>query len=255
MQRDFTLSKYTTILTSILSSDYKVIAVLDWIENTCAYEDRTIIIRHDVDRRPGNALAMAHIESRLGIRSTYYFRTVGSAFNEEIISTIADYGHEIGYHYEDFFVARYNPENALNLFRRNLGKLRKLAPIKTIAMHGSPLSRFSNMELWKHFDFNDFGVSDCILSVDWSQFAFFTDTGRRFDASVTNLRDEIGGQRFEGVRNSSDLVRFLTERRPHYAQISIHPERWNENLFTWSTQWTTDMIANTIKVGLRTLRS
>jgi hypothetical protein len=31
------------------------------------------LVRHDVDRKPLNALKMAEIENKLGVKSTYYF--------------------------------------------------------------------------------------------------------------------------------------------------------------------------------------
>ncbi|MBA7531110.1 hypothetical protein ES705_23321 [subsurface metagenome] len=39
------------------------------------------------------------------IKGTYYFRIVTQSFNPEIIEQIAELGHEIGYHYEDFVLA------------------------------------------------------------------------------------------------------------------------------------------------------
>ena len=60
-----------------------------------------VILRHDVDRRPLNALTTAKLENELGIRGTYYFRIVPESFDETIIKQIAELGHEIGYHYEE----------------------------------------------------------------------------------------------------------------------------------------------------------
>jgi hypothetical protein len=35
-------------------------------------------------------------------------------------------------------------------FEQNLAELRKLAPVKTICMHGSPCSKWDSKALWKH---------------------------------------------------------------------------------------------------------
>lgn len=59
---------------------------------------KVVILRHDVDERPQNALKMAHIEYRLGIRATYYFRILKISNDPDVIAEIVRMGHEIGYH-------------------------------------------------------------------------------------------------------------------------------------------------------------
>ncbi len=54
-----------------------------------------------MDRKPGNALKMARLEDEMGIRATYFFRTIPHTFKPEIIKEVSGMGHEIGYHYED----------------------------------------------------------------------------------------------------------------------------------------------------------
>jgi hypothetical protein len=41
---------------------------------------------------------MAKLEAALGIKATYYFRTIPKTFKPEIIKEIVDIGHELGYH-------------------------------------------------------------------------------------------------------------------------------------------------------------
>jgi len=43
-------------------------------------------------------------------------------------------------------------------FERNLEKLRELYPVKTICMHGSPLSKWDNRDLWKRYNYRDYGI-------------------------------------------------------------------------------------------------
>src|SRR5205823_14547064 len=139
------------------------------------------------------------------------------------------------------------PEKAIDLFRRHLAMLRAIAPVRTIAMHGSPLSRFNNMEVWKHARLADHGVRDCILSHDWSPFVFVTDTGRTFASTRANLRDTVGGQTAAGVRSSADIVRCLAQRRHALVHLSTHPERWNDALGPWLRQLGFDTAANGAK--------
>jgi hypothetical protein len=251
---DFTLRKYEKVMRAGLDAGYSMYPVSDWSDLGDSNR-HGIMVRHDVDRRPENALEMARLEQRLGIRSTYYFRILPCAFVPEIISAIKDLGHEIGYHYEDWHLAKRDPAHALTLFEAHLAKLRKLAPVRSIAMHGSPLSRENNMTIWKHHDFATYGVNDAVLSFDYTDYVFFTDSGRTFGASGANLRDYLGSAgTAPEVRSSDQLAAWLARRPAARIQISVHPERWNEPGFAWLRQWGVDVAANTAKRGLKLVR-
>ena len=254
---DFSLASYLTILHAAQSAGYATRTVLNALDpHTPAppASQPQLILRHDVDRRPANALAMAQAEHRMGINATYYFRVVGPAYDPAIICDIAEMGHEIGYHYEDFYSARYDADAAYAAFQKHLMNLRGMADIRTIAMHGSPLSRFNNMDLWDSKSFANCGVLDCTLSRDWSDTVFLTDTGRRFDAIAANLRDDIGALSAPGISSPDDVARYLSQTRPSKVLLSTHPERWSRNLPDWVRQLATDHLINMAKTLLRTVR-
>jgi len=193
-----------------------------------APKDKTIILRHDVDRIPENALRLAKLEHELGIGSTYYFRAVQESWNENIIREIASIGHEIGYHYENLseinclaqrrkgakkrrkdgkMKDKYRDELfelAIDDFRLNLEKLRKLYPVKTICMHGSPLSKWDNRDLCKKYDYRDFGIiAEPYFDVDFSEVLYLTDTGRRWDGDRVSVRDKV--KRTEDGRQRTEV--------------------------------------------------
>lgn len=251
---DFTLSKYNMIIEAGLETGYNLGTVKQLFDNQL--EARFIVLRHDVDRKAENALAMARAEAERGVSASYYFRSVKASFVPDIICEIRDMGHEIGYHYEDWHTAKYNPEKALDLFKEHLAELGELAPVSTICMHGSPLSKENNMAIWDHWNYRDHGVEDCILSYDYSGHAFFTDSGRTFGVSGANLRDELGNADiYTDVRSTEDLVKFIHDRRTDKIMVSCHPERWSDQKVDWSLQFTKDKLANTIKRGLRLVKS
>ncbi len=164
-------------------------------------------------------------------------------------------GHEIGYHYEDWHLAKRDPAKAIALFESHLARLRELAPVRSIAMHGSPLSRENNMNIWKHFPYAKSGVNDAILSFDYSGYVFFTDSGRTFGPSSANLRDYLGdAQTVPDVRTSDELAAWLGKRPAERVQINVHPERWNPPGLAWARQWALDLAANTAKRGLKLVR-
>ena len=78
-----------------------------------------IVLRHDVDREPKNALDFARIEADRGVASTYYVRTVEKTFDRELVREIESLGHEIGYHYED--MDRVDGDGALKVKDRTFG--------------------------------------------------------------------------------------------------------------------------------------
>jgi len=158
---DFTLSRYKDLCLALLDSGYTPLTVYSYLvlegKKNNNNNIKLVVLRHDIDRKLGNALRMAELEHDLGIQSTYYFR-VPCTFKPDIIGKIHDLGHEVGYHYEVLSKANGDYEKAVELFEQELSEIRKIVDVKTICMHGSPLSRYDTRDLWKRYDFNDFGI-------------------------------------------------------------------------------------------------
>jgi len=210
-----------------------------------------IALRHDIDRRPENALKMARMEAEMGVMGIYFFRTRPHVFKPEIIKEIADMGHEIGYHYENLADCMGNMELAIKDFERNLGKLRQIVPIKSICMHGSPLSKFDNRDLWKQFDYQEFGIDfEPYFDVDFSEVFYLTDTGRCWDGAAVSVRDRVDGGAHEWpvYHTTWDIIRALEEGTfPLPAMITIHPQRWSDNIFSWTRELVSQNVKNMAK--------
>jgi hypothetical protein len=122
---------------------------------------------------------MAELEHELGIQSTYYFR-FPYTFKPDIIVKFHDLEHEVGYHYEVLSKANGDYEKAVELFEQELSEFRRIVDVKTICMHGRSLSRYDNRDLWKRYDFNEFGfVGETYLSI--KDVNYFSDTGRSWN--------------------------------------------------------------------------
>ena len=149
MGKDFSFKIYRDLIAEIKRTGLKVFTLKEYFRQK--QDTQTfIILRHDVDRRPENALRMALIESSFGIHSTYYFRITKNVFNKAIIKEIAGLGHEIGYHYEVMDKAHGDIKLAERIFDLELTKLRMLADVWTVCMHGNPLSPWDNRDFWIH---------------------------------------------------------------------------------------------------------
>lgn len=174
---------------------------------------------------------MAELESKKGVKSTYYFR-VPKTFDAEIIDQIHKLGHEIGYHYETLDKAKGNPKEALEIFKKEWA-LFKPWKAKTICMHGNPLTKWDNRDLWKKYDFKRFGVqAEAYLSIDFEKINYFTDTGRKWNSRFFSLKDKTNKSLLK-IRNTDNAINLLRNKRIKYFHFCVHPCRWNDDLFLW----------------------
>jgi hypothetical protein len=193
-------------------------------------------LRHDVDRLPSRALQLARLEKELDVSSTYFFRVKGVSFHRPTIGKIAGLGHEIGYHYEDLSDAGGDAVRAIESFKQNLRKFDEFGGVSSIAMHGRPFSKWDNRDLWKDFDYRDYGpLVEAYRDVESSGFFYFTDVGRCWN-SRSNQRDHLNRLAKEALdrqpAGTRDLIRFIAGRHADMI-ISTHPERWTDGPIGW----------------------
>lgn len=262
---DFTIITYKSLLQSLLSKGYEFITYQDYSNPDIKLNDRPYtILRHDVDRLPSNSLRTAKIEHSLGIRGTYYFRMVRASYDEIIIKKIASLGHEVGYHYEDVhFVLRNkkvkikNDEGQIDIerltdlayesFCSNLEKLKKIANVQTICMHGSPLSKFDNKIIWKKYDYRELDIlGEPYLDLDWSKFLYLTDTGRKWNGEDVSVRDKVSSKYNFNFKSTKDIIDNIENLPPH-LMITIHPQRWDDNIINWLKELLAQSGKNVIK--------
>lgn len=244
--RDFTLDKYRELCNALLDNGYSILTVYDYLlkyQNELLTSPQYAILRHDVDRKPGNALRMAELEHDLDIRSTYYFR-YPHTFTPDIMRQIWDIGHEVGYHYEVLAKARGNTEKAIDMFEQELQAMREICEIKTICMHGSPLSRYDNRDLWKKYHFRDFGVEgEAYLSMADKGLFYLTDTGRNWGGRHS-MRDSMPGARGVPVETTDNLVEWIRSSGEGGLYLTVHPERWAMSEGEWAVSYVMDVMMN-----------
>ena len=255
MGRDFTLTKYASMCHVVMELGSLVLTVSDYLENKFEGAESLVILRHDVDRAPATAVAMASLEHDLGVKSTYYFRDVPGVFDVDAIRTIATMGHEVGYHYESLPQARGDYEKAIELFRRSLNKFRDIVDVKTISMHGRPFSPYDSRDIWKRYDYKSFGLlGEAYLSIDYDRVKYFCDTGRTWHGSKYNIRDKVDSSHVESEIDSTDeLIGLLRSRRFNSVCISSHPNRWREGCGEWFYSAMSDYVINVSKLAIKGL--
>jgi hypothetical protein len=279
---DFTVKTYRRLLDSLVRQGYAFQTFTEFLEKP---EKRSVILRHDVEARYGNALVLATIQHESGIKGTYYFRFLPDHFDKEIIKEIASIGHEIGYHYDDLSHSHGDHAIALKRFEKNLNTLREIAPVKTICMEGAPLSKWDNRDLWQqpqasspkpqtysvhasplpclHAHYRDYGIiGEPYFDIDFSRVLYLTDTGRRWDGDKVSVRDKVGnltpfnspspnwrgGQGVRTLHSTSDIISAANSGiLPDQIMFTFHPQRWTDRPFPWIRELVMQNVKNVAK--------
>lgn len=257
--KDFTIDQYTKLINALDDLGFTFLTFREWIERNDDLPSKTVILRHDIDKKIENAFAFAEIEKKLNVKSTFYIKMNRRLYQPKKIIDIANFSHEIGYHYADFVDSNGNSEVAINLFRDNLDELRKVVPIATIAMDGSPLSRFDNRNLWNHYNYRDYDIigepyfdfiNSNVNNPEGNRF-YFTDTAGMWDGDKYNVRDKAvksSSANKVKVHTTDDLIHFLTTH-PNAKEVMIntHPQRWTDNKIEWLSEYLTQKAKNIVK--------
>ena len=168
-----------------------------------------------------------------------------AVFNEQIIKQVADLGHEIGYHYEDMSLVGGDPDKAIRHFEKQLIRFRQIYPVKTICMHGSPLSKYDNRDLWKHYDYRAFDIiGEPYFDVDYNEVFYITDTGRKWNNEGVSVRDRVESGFDIKIKNTFHLITLLKQGiLPDRLMINAHPHRW----FDFGMGWIKELLGQNIK--------
>ena len=281
MTLDYTLDKLQELCETISNSHYVPLTVVEYLSSEKRPE-RFIIIRHDVDFDPADSLKLAKIEKEFGITSTYYFRTTEDVFQPNIIKSIADLGHEIGYHYEVLDKAKGDNNQAITIFKEEFSKFRQVYDVKSICPHGSPIidtlspysflgiitiiktilqggdvfTTWKNQDLWKKYDFKQFGIiGDAYFSIDFSRLKYFSDTGRNWNSTrykIKDVADTPDNQNLEvRINSTDDIIELIKQGEVKNMYILIHANHWKDNFGSWLRWLILVYIRNIGKVGLK----
>ena len=244
---DFTIRKYRQLVQAIVESGYRIMPVRGYLETNPS--GKVLVLRHDVDEQPQNALKMAETENALGVNATYYFRRVPKSDHPEVIRKIAAMGHEIGYHYEDLTSSAGDLPKAIESFSRNLDYFRQYYPVKTVCMHGSSSSRFDNREIWKQVRLEDYGlIGEPYLSFDFDQVYYLTDTGYAWDGGKYAVRDKVSSAFSLSFHTTDQVIDAVRKGQfPEQALVLAHT-LWTDSLPRWTFLHLREFFRNRVKL-------
>ncbi len=250
---DFTLKKYQELLVALKEANYSF-QTFEWFVQQP--KKKAVVLRHDVDRLPENALKMAKLEHENQCSSSYYFRIVPFVFSEDLIKKTGSFGHEVSYHYEDITICKGDVDKAYVHFRQKLAIFRKSFPAKTICMHGSPLTKWDNRDIWKKYNYKDLGIiAEPYFDVDYKKVLYITDTGRKWNKTNISVRDKVDSGFSIQIKSTSDLIyKIRNGLLPDQIIINTHPHRWFDNYYGWTKELIFQNVKNTIKFILVKLK-
>lgn len=241
--RDFTLAKYKQLCVAIVNSKYTNMTFKDYLLQKGKDARCYIILRHDIDENVKYALDIAKVEHECGLMATYYFRMKKKTYVNTTINEISNLKHEIGYHYETMDKCNGDIEKALVLFNDELAIFRQQYDVKTVCMHGNPLTKYDNEVIWQKKEFKDFGLlGEPYLSLDYSKFAYFSDSGRTWDQNPKKkTKDKVISYYNKSPHNTDELISMIKNSEPQNICLLTHPERWSKNLMDYSKRYMIDM--------------
>ncbi|MGF1586277.1 MAG: hypothetical protein ACFCUM_13210 [Bacteroidales bacterium] len=137
-------------------------------------------------------------------------------------------------------------------FKLNLERFRGVVPVRTVAMHGSPRSRFNNLDLWKWYDYRELGIiGEPYRDIDFSDVFYLTDTGRRWDDASVSVRDRVvSGFSVTALRFRHTAQVIDAARRgvlPSRIMINVHPQRWSGSFVPWVRELVWQNVKNQVK--------
>lgn len=252
---DFTFKVYEELVEALIGADYNFVTFEEYFTRK-DLEEPLVILRHDVDRKPYNAVIMAEIEKKHHVKASYYFRVVPEAWDTDVIKKIAELGHECGYHYEDLDLAKGDVDKAFEMSKKHLAMIKEFYPVTTICMHGSPLSANDNKEVWRKYNYRDLGIiAEPYFDLDYEKVLYITDTGRAWNKTNVSVRDKVTTSLSINVKTTEQLIELIHEDHfPNQLMINTHPNRWNSSLVPWTKELVVQNIKNVIKYALIKIR-
>ena len=124
-------------------------------------------------------------------------------------------------------------------------------------MHGSPLSKWDKRDLWKKYDYRDYGIiAEPYFDVDFDKVFYITDTGRSWKNSKVSLRDKVNTKLDITIKDTHHLIEKIQKNElPDEIMLNTHPQRWDDRLGPWVKELVWQNMKNVVKrVIIRRLR-
>jgi len=199
-------------------------------------DDRTLLLRHDVDWSPRKAVRLARMERRAGFSATFFFMTSSPFYNardrycRDAIDRILDLGHEVGLHFSTH--QYWDERSSADAVESRVAEERRL--LEDVAAEDASVVSFHNPPEWvlrESFS----GFTSTYEPRFFDRIEYRADSNQRwrdehpFEAGVPGplqvlthpvLWGEVDGSGVDRVREERD---FVFERLQSFIAETYHP--------------------------------
>jgi hypothetical protein len=205
-----------------------------------------LILKHDIEAKPKNALKIARIENKYGHKASYYVHFDILKNNLELFKEIQNLGHEVSYHYDVLDSNRGDFKKAKEEFDKNIAFFEKNGfKIKSVCQHGNPLIKrvgyTSNRDFFRRFG-SEYEFRDIVVNFkeEVGDFIYISDVGYQWQIIKNPETADIS----ESKNIKVDYKIMLNLAKENSLIISSHPHRYfDTKLEAYSKQ----VIFNVIK--------
>jgi hypothetical protein len=221
------LDDFEALLRAALARGYKPTTLAAFAQSTQAEAppaaDRLLLMRHDIDTDVPRARRMWHIEQRLGVVGSYFFRR--STWDVGFMRELSAAGNEVGYHYEELAdVVKERGAATAPQARALIGVSRERLHARLAKLRAS--SGLALDVLAAHGDFANraVGVSNVELLADA---AFRAQIGARLEAY--DIEPHVSARSSDGIPPTAwvpeDPIHAI-RRGERIVEVLVHPRSW-----------------------------
>ena len=181
---EFTYRAYAELLDMLSAGGYVVCDYHDYINTS-----RCVILRHDIDNSLDQAVRLAELEAKEGVKSTWFvllrtdFYNPASQKSQEKLRAIQSMGHEIGLHFDEVAYGKALTEDETRQsIIKECGLLSELldTPVTTVSMHRpSKTTLEANLQIP--------GIVNSYGKTFFHDFKYLSDSRRRWREPVLDI--------------------------------------------------------------------
>ena len=90
-------------------------------------------------------------------------------------------------------------------------------------------------------------LGEFYLSINYKDILYINDTGRNWRSDQNNIKDKVKSEFNSQISNGNELFYFLKDVGSPKIIFQIHPERWHDNILSWSLHYIFDTFVNISK--------
>jgi hypothetical protein len=229
-ERGFLYAAYERVLRELADeSRYRVVPLREF---RAAPRDRVVVgLRHDVDDRLDSALALAGLEGRHGLRSTYFLLHSAAYYRRAALPQflrLQELGHEVGWHNDLVTLQCVEGVDPRAYLAGELGWLRGAGlDVVGTAAHGSYWGHrlgYSNNAFFRDFEGEVDSVGDTKLAR-----GTLAEFGFEYDANLLGEDHYFSDARFDpgGRRWHPDYLDLSAYRPGESVILLVHPCHWD----------------------------